>query len=156
MKVIVMRHGKANAFAKHDSARSLTDEGILQAKNQGLYLKQHQITPQRILVSPYIRTQETLEYLLQTANFQLTPQIEITEDLTPYGDPHILTNYLHALATQGIDSILIISHLPLVEEITTSLGINKYIGFSTATMAILEWNGDLCSTAQLIGIKHTN
>ncbi|QDJ12914.1 phosphohistidine phosphatase SixA [Mergibacter septicus] len=156
MKIIIMRHGKAVTFSHKDAARTLSEEGIQQAKNQAIYLQQQGIIPHYILVSPYTRTQQTVEYLTQTADFQPSPIIEITADLTPYGDPQVLVDYLYALSTKGIQTILLISHLPLVEELASSLGVNNYIGFSTATLAILDWSGDPNESAKLIEVKHAN
>ena len=131
MNIFIMRHGEAEVMANSDKARRLTAYGIKQAFTQGQWLrKQLELaTPDRIIISPYVRAQETFEQVNQAFNGELSSKIEIWDGVTPYGH-------------EGIKSIFIISHLPLVNEIVAELyGKRNPISFYPATIAYLNWSG---------------
>ncbi len=76
MNIWIMRHGEAGFNASSDAARCLTDNGIKNTISQGKWLGEHlanqQIQLDKILVSPYLRAQQTLENVLigmQAVNF---------------------------------------------------------------------------------------
>ena len=70
MNIFIMRHGEAEVMANSDKARRLTAYGIKQAFTQGQWLrKQLELaTPDRIIISPYVRAQETFEQVNQAFN----------------------------------------------------------------------------------------
>ena len=141
MNIFIMRHGEAEVMANSDKARRLTAYGIKQAFSQGEWLKQHLSTLvinllDRILVSPYVRAQETFD-------LELENKFEIWEGITPYGHAHSVIDYLEVLKDEGVKSVLIISHLPLVGEIVAELyGKRNPIPFYPATIAQLLWDGN--------------
>ena len=65
MKVFIMRHGEAEVVASSDEARHLTEYGRKQSISQGQWLKTHlnltALSVQKVIVSPYVRAQETFE-----------------------------------------------------------------------------------------------
>ncbi len=65
MKVFIMRHGEAEVVASSDETRRLTDYGRKQSTSQGQWLKTHlnstALSVQKVIVSPYVRAQETFE-----------------------------------------------------------------------------------------------
>ena len=76
MNIFIMRHGEAEVMANSDKARRLTAYGIKQAFSQGEWLKQHLSTLvinslDRILVSPYVRAQETFHQVNQAFDLEL-------------------------------------------------------------------------------------
>ena len=88
MNIFIMRHGEAEVIANSDKSRRLTAYGIKQAFTQGQWLrKQLELaTPDRIIISPYVRAQETFEQVNQAFNGELSSKIEIWDGVTPYGD----------------------------------------------------------------------
>ena len=60
-----MRHGEAEVVASSDETRRLTDYGRKQSISQGQWLKTHlnltALSVQKVIVSPYVRAQETFE-----------------------------------------------------------------------------------------------
>ena len=145
MNIFIMRHGEAEVMANSDKARRLTAYGIKQAFAQGQWLrKQLELnTPDRIIISPYVRAQETFEQVNQAFNGELSSKIEIWDGVTPYGHAEMVTDYFSVLRNEGIKSIFIISHLPLVGEIVAELyGKRNPIPFYPETIAQLLWDGN--------------
>ncbi|OOF41168.1 phosphohistidine phosphatase SixA [Rodentibacter rarus] len=145
MKIFIMRHGEAEVMAKTDKARHLTEYGKKQAFAQGEWLKNHinstALSFDYILVSPYQRALETFEQVNHQFEGALQPNLEIWEGITPYGSAELVVDYLTVLEAQGIDSILIISHLPLVGEIVAELyGKRNPISFYPSTLVQIDWN----------------
>lgn len=143
-----MRHGEAEVMAKSDQARHLTAYGIKQAFSQGQWLKTylkstallHDLS--YVIVSPYVRAQETLEQVKQAFEGEFTPQVETWEGLTPYGNAQTVVDYLSVLKKDGIKAVLLVSHLPLVGEIVAELyGKRNPVSFYPATIAQLAWGG---------------
>ena len=92
MNIWIMRHGEASFSGSSDSARMLTPFGVEMAKKQGQWLgnrlNQAKIQLDKILVSPYLRTQQTLEAVeqgLQAVGFSqsFTNLVETWEEITP-------------------------------------------------------------------------
>ena len=123
MKIFIMRHGEAEVVASSDETRRLTDYGRKQSISQGQWLKTHlnstALSVQKVIVSPYVRAQETFE-LVNSA-----------------------LDYLSVLQEQGVESVLLISHLPLVGSIVSELyGKRNPISFYPSTIVQIDWNGE--------------
>lgn len=145
MKIFVMRHGEAEVMAKTDKARHLTEYGKKQAFAQGEWLKNHikstALSFDRVLVSPYQRALETFEQVNLALDSSLQSHLEIWDGITPYGSAELVTDYLSVLESEGVETVLLISHLPLVGEIVAELyGKRNPISFYPATVAQVEWN----------------
>ena len=67
MKVFIMRHGEAEVVSSSDETRRLTGYGRKQSISQGQWLKTHlnstALSVQKVIVSPYVRAQETFEFV---------------------------------------------------------------------------------------------
>ncbi|WP_456296932.1 phosphohistidine phosphatase SixA [Vibrio sp. AK197] len=117
MKIFIMRHGEAVQFALSDAERALTERGqsasiaVARASNeQGV--KQFDL----VLVSPYVRAQQTWNAIAQ---YFEADKVETSEDITPYGDSEQVFDYLQArIDVDSLESVLIVSHLPLVGYLT--------------------------------------
>ncbi len=117
MKIFIMRHGEAVQFALSDAERALTERGqsasiaVARASNeQGV--KQFDL----VLVSPYVRAQQTWNTIAQ---YFEADKVETSEDITPYGDSEQVFDYLQArIDVDSLKSVLIVSHLPLVGYLT--------------------------------------
>lgn len=152
MNIWVMRHGEAAFNAKTDNQRSLTENGQKMSITQGQWLakrlQEQQLSLDKILVSPYLRTQQTFaqlqqglqggEYLQIFANFAQI--VETWEGITPSGNPDNVLNYLDFLRNEGAKNVLIISHLPLVYELVYALTQGKStVHFYPAVIAEVDW-----------------
>ncbi|BFU59905.1 MULTISPECIES: phosphohistidine phosphatase SixA [Rodentibacter] len=140
MRIFIMRHGESEVMAKTDKDRHLTPYGKKQAFAQGNWLKSFASSFQRILVSPYTRALETFEQVNLAFDGELNSNLEIWEGITPYGSAELVTDYLSVLESEDVESVLIVSHLPLVGEIVAELyGKRNPINFYPATIAQVEW-----------------
>lgn len=146
MKIFIMRHGETEVMAKTDQARHLTKYGKKQAFVQGQWLKTHAKSTalffDKVLISPYQRALETFEQVDLAFDGELQSQRAIWDGITPYGSATLVADYLSVLADEGVENVLIISHLPLVGEIVAELyGKRNPISFYPATIAQLDWQG---------------
>lgn len=159
MNIWIMRHGEASFNAPNDAARYLTDNGIKNVKSQGewlgKYLTNQNIQLDKILISPYLRAQQTFENVIvgmQAVDFSqdFTKITETWEEITPDGNPYTVENYLDFLHNEGANNILIISHLPLVFDLAQVLTSNTgKVQFPTATIAEIYWTGKSGEVTQL-------
>lgn len=83
------------------------------------WLKGHAGSIDRILVSPYLRAEQTLAVASEELSF--CGQTDILPELTPGGDPQRVADYLQMLAIEGVSSVLVVSHLPLVGYLVSAL-----------------------------------
>lgn len=73
----------------------------------------------RILVSPFLRAQQTLQAVRDA--WPLPVKDECLPELTPGGSAEQVRDYLEVLASQGVGAVLVISHLPLVGYLVAAL-----------------------------------
>ncbi|HDT5889963.1 phosphohistidine phosphatase SixA [Aeromonas dhakensis] len=138
MKIYIMRHGQAGMNAKTDEQRPLTEQGIEESIHMARWL-----APQlgdkldRVIHSNYLRAKQTWQSIC--SELPKAGAVEESGDITPYGDPAFVASYLTTLAAKH-DSILMVSHLPLVGYLVQSLcpaaGAPM---FATSGLACIEW-----------------
>lgn len=119
MQVFIMRHGDAALEAASDSVRPLTHCGCDESRQMASWLNGQHVDIERVLVSPYLRAQQTLATLRDALT--LPEGEEVLPELTPGGDPALVADYLQALGNEGVASALVISHLPLVGYLVSEL-----------------------------------
>ncbi|MCL6408333.1 phosphohistidine phosphatase SixA, partial [Dickeya dadantii] len=61
MQVLIMRHGDAVLDAASDAVRPLSDGGRDESCQMACWLNEQDIDIERVLVSPYLRAQQTLD-----------------------------------------------------------------------------------------------
>lgn len=118
MKVYIMRHAEAGYSATSDSSRPLTPLGKQQCVAVALWFKQQNISFDLAMVSPYLRTQQTLTILNQEISIN---KVETSQLLTPNCSADNLVDNLTILPLMGISSVLLVSHLPLVGYLVNEL-----------------------------------
>ncbi|MBE2893984.1 phosphohistidine phosphatase SixA [Spirabiliibacterium falconis] len=142
MRIFIMRHGEAEIMAASDAQRNLTQYGQKQAIEQGLWLSDAANHIDKVLVSPYYRAMQTYDKLASQTATALPNEIETWDALTPYGNTSLVLDYLQTLLDEGVKNVLIVSHLPFVDDLVTALCDSpQQVGFSTATIAEIEWDG---------------
>lgn len=142
----IMRHGEAEPLQLDDKSRQLTGVGRRQVADATQWLLTHWCPTGSIdlaLVSPYRRARQTYDVL----SLDIQPKkMEIFDDITPSGNPQQVHDYLDARVAmaqarkQTLNSILLVSHMPLVsylvdsvcQSYTTSL-------FATASIAVIRY-----------------
>lgn len=150
MKIWVLRHGEAEAHARSDDQRQLTDHGRKQVlKSAGHLLGQ---PLQAILASPYVRAQQTAALVHQALGFG-EPVVTVPW-LTPDSDPDEVIARLNTLEAQ---EVLLVSHQPLVGQLVSLLtdGSRQAAApMSTASLAELEGAYPLAAAMTLLGLRH--
>ena len=119
MQVFIMRHGDAALNAASDSVRPLTECGCDESRLMAAWLKGQTESIERVLVSPYLRAEQTLAVVGDELSF--AGQTDVLPELTPGGDVDRVADYLNMLAAEGVLSVLVISHLPLVGYLVSAL-----------------------------------
>lgn len=119
MQVFIMRHGDAALDAASDSVRPLTPCGCDESRLMANWLKGQKVDIERVLVSPFLRAEQTLDVVGGCIN--LPGDVDVLPELTPCGDVGLVSAYLQALANEGVATALVISHLPLVGYLVSEL-----------------------------------
>ena len=105
MQVFIMRHGDAALDAASDSVRPLTVCGCDESRQMATWLKGQKVDIERVLVSPYLRAEQTLEIVGECMN--LPKDVDVMPELTPCGDVGMVSAYLQALANEGVATALV-------------------------------------------------
>lgn len=155
MQVYIMRHGEAENFLGQgrydDSQRVLTSQGEAEAKMVANWLEKMQVKPSQVFVSPYIRAQQTCA--LATAMMQTA--ITTLDFITPAGDAKQVHDFIDGWCSdqsnqpynskqfngQTQQSVLIISHMPLVSYLVAQLTQSASTPiFATAAIAHIDYD----------------
>lgn len=115
MDVWIVRHGEAEPYQDNDWQRQLTVKGRHDIAILGQALHQQQVQPDAILVSPYLRTQQTLA-LLQAQN-HWTAQPQPSDAIVPEASVSRVPDLLE----QSGQQVLMVSHQPLVSSLIALL-----------------------------------
>jgi phosphohistidine phosphatase len=119
MQIYIMRHGQAEMMAFSDAERNLTDIGREESELMAKHLIKEGVTLDAALVSPYVRAQQTWESV--SPFFEGVTNIQVLPCLTPSGSARKTVDELLVLQAEGVKSVLLVSHLPLVGYIVGEL-----------------------------------
>ncbi len=110
MKIFIMRHGEAEHFADSDAARQLTQRGRAESEAVARACKEQGWSQfDKVLVSPYIRAQQTWQEISSHFSAKST---ETFEDITPYGQSECVYDYANALIeVEKLESWFFVSHI---------------------------------------------
>jgi len=113
-RLLLFRHAKAERAepGESDRARVLNDRGRKDAGRIGAYIASHSLTPDRVVVSPSARTQETWKYA--AAAFRPCPAAQSVEHLYDATAQAIVDVIKATPATAH--SLLLIGHNPGLHE----------------------------------------
>ncbi|WP_158782534.1 phosphohistidine phosphatase SixA [Pantoea sp. BAV 3049] len=144
MQVFIMRHGDAALDAASDSVRPLTHCGCDESRQMASWLNGQAVDIERVLVSPYLRAEQTLATVREALT--LPEGQDVLPELTPGGDPSLVACYLQVLAKEGVKSVLVISHLPLVGYLVSELCPQEAPPmFATSAIASVDYDADNAS-----------
>lgn len=142
MKLIVMRHGEAEASNTSDKTRNLTAYGRRQATDAGKWLATvlGNSDISLALVSPYTRTQQTCECLNTVLNIKQKVDVaELVPNAKAYITHVVLDGFLRENPT--LDSVILVSHMPLISFLLDELLSNRQASlFDTSSMAIIDYD----------------
>jgi len=121
-----MRHGDAEPSAVSDEVRPLSARGRSEVQEVGRALVAH-LGIDRIVASPLVRAQETAS--LVAACFSHEIQRDTCVGLSPNGIP----DQLIAEFDEGVGSVLLVTHMPLITELVYALS-GKRMAVRTAEL----------------------
>jgi phosphohistidine phosphatase len=118
-RLILFRHAKAEAAApgQKDLARTLIERGRKDATRIGAYMATHALTPDRVLVSPARRTQETWKQA--SAAFKPAPAATTVEKLYE-ATPHAILAAIKDIPASA-HTLLVVAHNPGLQEVALML-----------------------------------
>ena len=148
MKVWILRHGEAQAHARTDAERNLTEHGRAEVLRSAAHLIGQPLGA--IIASPYVRAQQTAQLVRDVLGFE--PEIRTVPWLTP--DGHV-QRVLEKLDSD--DDVLLVSHQPLVGSLISFLqhGHQRQPQpMYTASLAELEGDFPLAGLMSLVGVKN--
>ena len=138
-------------MANSDKERHLNANGKEQALMQGTWLKSTALSFDKVLVSPYARALETFAQVNSVYDQTLSDKLDIWDAITPYGDSGVVGNYLSVLVEDGLQNVLLISHLPLVGDIVKELCGRNPANFYPATIVEIHLDDEY---VEVKGIKY--
>lgn len=135
-----MRHGQASSYASSDAQRQLTEQGILEAKVMAKWANEHNYTFDKILVSPFVRAQQTAEAFIEVLDQAV--ELQTISFITPSGQAREVHDYLDGIGQlEKLSSVLIISHMPLVSYLVAEVTIEQNAPiFPTAGVAYIDYD----------------
>jgi phosphohistidine phosphatase len=148
VKLWILRHGEAQAHARTDAERELTEHGRAEVLRSAAHLIGQPISA--IIASPYVRAQQTAQLVREALGF--VPEIRTVSWLTPDGNP---LQVLEKLDTD--DNVLLVSHQPLVGNLISFLqhGHQRQPQpMHTASLAELEGDFPLAGLMSLNNVKN--
>jgi phosphohistidine phosphatase len=118
-RLILFRHAKAEASepGTEDRARGLVERGRKDAAKIGAYMASHALTPDRVVISPAARTQETWKYT--SAAFKPAPGAK-TADALYDATPHAIFAVIKD-APAAAHTLLVVGHNPGLHEVALML-----------------------------------
>ncbi|MBB2496255.1 phosphohistidine phosphatase SixA [Aquipseudomonas ullengensis] len=150
MKLWLLRHGEAAAQARSDAERALTAHGRAEVRQSAERLRGAAL--QQILVSPYLRAQQTAELVREVLGLDLP--LTTLEWLTPDDSPREVANQLDHFV---VDELLIVSHNPLLGALAGLLvhgHLQLPFPLRTASLVGLEAELPLIGGMRQIGLYH--
>lgn len=146
MRLLLLRHGQAEASASSDAQRRLIPAGERAVLQQRRWLLATQVGA--IYCSPYRRARDTAE-LIRASVGDIEPVIDAR--LTP-DEP--VSAALDLLQAANQESLLVVGHNPLLSQLAgTLLGDPYAISLPTAGLVCLEADGWFAGSAQLLWQK---
>jgi len=135
MLLYLIRHASASDLSETgmDFDRSLNNNGVLQAKQLGVFLDAFKKDIDNIYVSNSRRTRETANYLFDSS------KIINYEDSLYLSDAKSILRFINSLQTKG--DLLIIGHNEGVSLLASYL-INQSIFLDTANALIIKFESD--------------
>jgi phosphohistidine phosphatase len=152
MTIFVLRHGQAELQKTTDDARALTEKGCLDTKtvvsSRLKYLQQ--VT--QIWASPLVRAQQTAQIAAD-----LLPALPINTSplIIPEGNLTAVMDWLQTITTEN-QSVLLVSHQPLVGDLVNSL-CGKSEGFhpmGTSSLAAIHAPVIAAGLGELLWLDH--
>ena len=118
-RLILLRHAKAEPVTpgQKDFSRALVERGRKDAARIGAYMATHALTPDRVMVSPARRAQETWKHT--SSGFKPAPAAATIEKLYE-ATPHAILAVVKD-APASAHTLLVVAHNPGLHEVALML-----------------------------------
>ncbi len=138
MQILIMRHGQAHPYGESDGQRPLTEQGKLEAALMAKWMQKSQVDFDQILVSPFLRAQQTAQ---EIAKYSDAP-LKTIDFITPEGSARQVHDYIDGVCSvERLETLLIVSHMPLVSYLVAELSAEKEAPiFQTAAIAQIDYD----------------
>ncbi|WP_455231561.1 phosphohistidine phosphatase SixA [Geopseudomonas aromaticivorans] len=151
MRLWLLRHGQAGPYVRTgDHLRELTEHGRREVLHAAGHLLGEPLDA--ILVSPYVRAQQTAELVHEALGRQ--PALFTVDGITPDDDPR---QVLQLLAERREHNLLLVSHQPLLGALAGLLvhgHLQQPLPLNTASLALLEGEMPLAGVMDLRALHH--
>lgn len=151
MKLWLLRHGEAGPYQPKDAERQLTPQGIWETQQSAQHLRNQPISI--LLVSPYVRAQQTAQHLCSALNYQ--GPLETVDWITPESSTEEALQHLEAYA--AYEHLLLVTHQPFVGELGGLLvhgHRQDALPLKTGSLAELEGEGLARGLMRLHSLRH--
>jgi phosphohistidine phosphatase len=158
--LVIMRHGKAEAFAAEDHRRRLTERGAREVYAAGQWLLAQDLVPTHAFVSSAVRTQDTWQGLVAATGASCEP---VVDDAIYSAGPETVVDILRG-APEDAEVVLYVGHNPTAASLAHLLddgdpdpeafrGLTT--GLPTSALAVLDvhvpWAELDTGSARLVG-----
>ena len=162
-ELMLLRHGKSSwESPTTDFDRDVTDNGKQHAQEIGVWLKQHQKTPDYVICSPAKRAQVTADIVCQQLGIS-TDNIKFDHQLYNANVSDIFD--VLKICPPHCRRVLLVGHNPSIEMMVQHLSSNQSVSDVDASQAIRpatlvcftigeKWNKLLPHNAKLTSITH--
>lgn len=150
LKLWLLRHGEAEPSARSDAERNLTAHGRQQVREAAAFLQGRPL--QAVLVSPYVRAQQTADLLCEVLAF--SGARENVAWLTPESD---VRQAMRELDSYPFKELLLVTHQPLVGALAGLLvhgHRQQPLTMNTASLALLEGDALVAGLMTLAAHQH--
>lgn len=138
MELYILRHGIAvdpGTPGYEDSERPLTPKGEGKLKQSARAMKALELSFDRILSSPYVRTRQTAEIVAKA--FDAARKLDFSDSLAPNGSSKKLLEVLDEMDPQA-NSVLLVGHEPYLS------GLISLLVSGDSSLSIVMKKGGLC------------
>lgn len=153
MQILMLRHGSAVPNAPRDRDRALNAAGREELNRVLSQCRETLAGVEQIFVSPYLRTQQTLEVAAAYLPARVCQSAQTVDWLTPNGNPQKVLQVLQDLM---VESVLLITHQPLVGTLLNDLCAFEpgQYRMGTAALAAVEADPVARGLGNLSWLKH--
>jgi phosphohistidine phosphatase len=116
-ELIIMRHAKTEQEAASDRARRLTSRGRADARAAGRWLRENELAPDLVLVSPAARAVATAE--ITSAELAASPEVHVVEGLYAASADDVV-EILRA-TDRAVSRVLVVGHNPTMQELASGI-----------------------------------
>lgn len=116
-RLFLFRHAKAEAPAKDDKARALSERGRHDAARMALAMRRLKYLPDHVLCSSSVRTRETLEYW--SVAIAENPKTQFSDALY-LAEPETMLSVLRGAPDRSA-ALMVVAHNPGTEQLAVAL-----------------------------------